>query len=82
MAMSHLPKQVCAPLLFICLFRPLAHLQPERSGTRNSALLTLPIAVLMPPGPSTHCWLPDTLFTCDMCNENKTVQSTMYLVLG
>lgn len=81
MAMSHLPKQVCAPLLFICPFRPPVHLQPGRSGTRNSAL-TLPIAVLMPPGPSRHCWLPDTLFTCDMCNENKTIQSNVSLVPG
>lgn len=74
-AMSHLPKQVCAPLLFICPFRPPAHLQPKRSGTRNAAL-TLPIAVLMPPGPSKYRWLPDTLFTCDVYNEEQNCTVT------
>lgn len=60
-----------SPLLSICPFRTPAHLQLQRSGTRNCAILTLPIAVLMPPGSSRPCWLPDTL--CDMCNENRTV---------
>lgn len=73
---------VCPSALHLS-FRPPAHLQLQRSGTRNSALLTLPIAVLMLPGSSRHCWLPDTLFvTCAMRRKPYSQPCTWFQVSG
>lgn len=80
MAMSHLQKQVCRPLLFL-LSQPTCNFRGQEPGILHSSL---PIAVLRPPGSSRHCWLPDTLFvTCAMRKkQNKTVQSAVCLVPG